>query len=103
MVLLAVLAETLSVIATEYDNGIAIERIRLQKSDESPDLRVRKRNLAVVRTFFILFAVMRGRTIRIVRVVQVHPKEEFVLAVLAQPVQRHISHHISRALHLLKI
>ena len=41
--------------------------------------------------------------VRIVRIVQVHPQKEFLLIILAEPVQRHIGHHVAGTLHLFEI
>src|SRR5258706_13574775 len=103
VVFFAVLAKAFPVIASEHDNGVSIQAIRLEKSNKPAYLRVRKSNFAVVRTLFVLFAVGSRRPIGIVRVVEMHPEKEFALPILTQPVQRHVGDHIARTLQLLQI
>src|SRR5258706_5605945 len=83
VVLFAVFAKAFPVIASEHDNGVSIQAIRLEKSNKPAYLRVRKSNFAVVTTLFVLFAVGPRRPIWIVRVVETHPETALVLSMLA--------------------
>ena len=73
----AVLAQTFAVISAEHDQGVRIQAFRFQKSNQPSDLRVGESDLPVVRAVLVFGGVRSRRTIRIVGIVQVHPRKNF--------------------------
>src|SRR6266849_8327671 len=65
----SVLAQAFPMIPAQDNQRIGIQALGLKKSNQTPDLRVRKRNLSIVRAIFVLFAVRSGRAIRVVGIV----------------------------------
>src|SRR3989475_5927926 len=103
MRLLAMLAEAFSVIAAEDNQCALLQTFVLQKFKQTSNLCVRECDFAIIRTISVFFAVRSWRAIGIVRVVEMHPKEELLLIILAQPIERDIGHNVAGAFHFIEI
>ena len=88
MLVLSVVAETLSVIRDEHDDGAVVEAALLQVRQEMADRRVGRRDLAVVGVRRVFLLVRRRRTIWVMRIVQMHPEKKLLAGILGQPIQR---------------
>jgi hypothetical protein len=97
---LAVIAETLAVIADGDDHGSIQQAARVEKASDPADLRVDERDLAEVRPAGESVSVRFGRVVRRVRIVKVNPTEEAGRSNGLEPRQRVIRDVISRPLHL---
>ena len=75
----SVLAQAFAMIAAQDDQSVAVQAFCFKKADQASDLRIGKSNFAIVRTIFVFRVIRRGRTIRIVRIVQMHPEKELLL------------------------
>ena len=99
----AVLSQTFAMVAAEHDDRVPIDSFLFQEAEKPPDLFIGKRDFSIVGLCRILATIRLGRTIRKMRIVEMHPKKKLLLRILRQPVQRHIGHHIARTLHLVEI
>ena len=99
----SVLAQALAVIAAENDHGVLIQAFGFEEMNQASHLRIGESDFSVVGTVLV-FGRIRGRgMIGIVRIVQVHPEKEFLLIVLAEPVQGHVGHQVAGTLHFFQI
>ena len=80
---LAVLAERFAVIADERDDGVAA----IDRGEQPGHLRIDVRDFAVVR-----LRIRRRRRVRRMRIVEMHPREEWPRFRLPQPRQRAVDH-----------
>src|SRR5215831_16170501 len=103
MSLFAVLTQDFTVIAAQDDHCALVQTLLLEKVDQSRDLRVRKRNLAVVRAILVLAVIWCGRPIRIMRIVKMHPEKKLLLIIFSQPVKRNIGHDIRGTFHFFQV
>src|SRR6267154_3217022 len=103
MRLFPMLAEAFAVITGEHDQSVAKKVLSFKKSDQPPHLRIGECDFPIIGAVSVLFAERRWRAVREVGIVEVHPKEKLAVVILGEPIQRLISHNISRPLHLLKI
>src|SRR6202171_4467680 len=101
--LFSMFSQAFTMVAAEHDHRVLINPFLFQKPEKSPDLFIRKSDLAIVRLRRIFATVRFGRMIRKVWVVEMHPKKKLLLRILRQPVQRHIGYNIARTLHLVEI
>ena len=100
---LAVLSQALAMIAAENDHSVFIQAFGFQETNEPSYLRICEGDFTVVGTVLV-FGRIRGRgMIGIVRIVQVHPEKKLLLIILAEPVQRHIGHHVAGTLHFFQV
>src|SRR5438046_9983033 len=97
MRLLAVLTQSFAMIAAKDDQCIAVQAFVLEKFNQAPNLRVGECDFAIIRTISVFFAVRSWRAIGIVRVVEMHPKEELLLIILAQTIERDKGHTLAGA------
>ena len=83
---LSMCAKTLSVRRSDYDQGVVIERLAAQKTDQLPDCGISSRDCMIVRS------CVRSMGIR-----QMHPEKEGPVFVRGQPIHRTPHHLISVA------
>src|SRR5437879_1925096 len=81
--LLSVLTQTFAVISAEDDQCVLVQALGLEKSNQPPHLRVGKGDLPLIGAIFVFSGIRGGRTVRIVRIVQVHPQEKLLTVILA--------------------
>src|SRR6267154_3233241 len=96
-------AEALAVITGEHDNSIAVKVLSFKESDEAAHLGIGECDFSIIGPLFVLLAEWSRRTVREMRIVEMHPQKKLVVIVLAKPFQRQIGHYVSRTFHLLKI
>ena len=84
---LAVLSERLAVVREHRDHGVALVARGAKPGEQPPELRIRERDLAVVRPPGELRPIGLGRIVGSVRIVEVRPDEEGRLPGLGEPAE----------------
>ena len=97
------LAQAFAMVAAEHNQRVLIQTLFLQKTQQAAQLLIRKGDFAVIGLSRVFPAVRLRRTIGKMRIIQMHPQEELLLRVLAQPVQRQVGHDVPRTLHLIQV
>src|SRR6185503_2039337 len=100
VLLLAVLTEALAVIGDDGDDGAVEARVAFERGDQPADAGVDVGDLAVVRRCLEARVEWRRWLVRRVRVVEVHPGEEWLRAAAVQPGERRVDHRVAAPLHL---
>src|SRR5258708_40240741 len=77
--LFAMLSQAFTVVAAQHDHRVLINPFLFQEPEKPADLFIRESDLAVVRLRRVVATVRLGRTIRKVRVVEMHPEEKLLL------------------------
>ena len=80
-----------------------VQVLLFQEAQQPADLGVGKCDLPIVKMRFVLFAVGSRGTVRIVRIVQVHPEKEPLFVVLTQPIQHLVRDDVPGTFHLVEI
>jgi hypothetical protein len=97
MILLTVIAERLAMVADDDHRRSIGELLPVEGVEEPPDLRVGKRNLADV-----LVKISRSkrfwRIVREMRIVEMHPQQEFRVIHLVKPLDRIRNHAVGAPL-----
>src|SRR5438552_17505462 len=81
--LLSMLTQTLAVISAEDDQCVVVQALGLERSNQPPHLRVGKGDFPIVGVIFVFSGIRGERTVRVVRMVQVHPPEKLRTASVA--------------------
>ena len=90
--------EAFAVVASDGDDRRARQPARAERLDEPSDLRVRVRNFPIVRIAAGPGQKLRGRLVRRMRIVEVHPHEKRSVGLLVQPRHGRIHHLTARPL-----
>src|ERR1035437_4598333 len=83
--LFAVLSQAFAMVAAEHDYRVPIDSFLFQEAEKPSDLFIGKRNFSIVGLCRILATIRLGRTIRKMRIVEMHPKKKLLLRILRQP------------------
>ena len=73
MLAFSMLSQGLSVVASEHDEGVFVELELAEASKETSKLGVVEGDFAVIQVAGVAAEVRLGRTIRAVRIVEMHP------------------------------